>query len=124
MQRRAANDVSLSLSRLPARDGRSVFFCHRNAGSGFKLLQGTPRWYSTPSTAGGLLDRGFCADCGSPRFGRGEIDPETPFMGIHASSLDNPRLFKPEMHLWTCDAQPWDHMNPDLPKFRHCPPQT
>jgi len=58
-------------------------------GAAFKLLQGTPRWYSTPSTAGGLL-----------------------------------RLFKPEMHLWTCDAQPWDHMNPDLPKFRHYPPQT
>ncbi len=45
-------------------------------------------------------------------------------LGIHASSLDNPRLFKPEMHFWTCDAQPWDHMNPDLPKFRHYPPQT
>lgn len=93
-------------------------------GTVFKLLQGTPRWYSTPSTAGGLLDRGFCADCGSPLFGRGEIDAETPFMGIHASSLDDPRLFKPEMHLWTCDVQLWDHMNPDLPKFRHYPLQT
>src|SRR5260370_17593979 len=51
-------------------------------GAAFKLLQGTPRWYSTPSTAGGLLDRGFCADCGSPFFGGGEIHPETPFLGI------------------------------------------
>jgi hypothetical protein len=40
MQGRAADDVSLSLSRLPARDGRSVFFCHRNAGNG---LQATAR---------------------------------------------------------------------------------
>jgi hypothetical protein len=54
----------------------------------FNLLQGMPHWYSAPSTAGGLLDRGFCSDCGSPLFGRGEMDAETPFMGIHASSLD------------------------------------
>ena len=90
----------------------------------FKLLQGSPRWYSTSSTAGGKLDRGFCSDCGSPLFGRGEIDPQTPFIGIQAASLDDPSLFKPQMHIWTSDAQPWDYMNPDVPKFEKYPPSA
>jgi hypothetical protein len=91
-------------------------------GARFKLLKGSPRWHSTESTAGGKLDRGFCPDCGSPLFGRGEIDPQTPFMGVHASSLDDPSLFKPQMHIWTSDAQPWDYMNPEVQKFEQYPP--
>ena len=88
----------------------------------FKLLQGSPRWHSTSSTAGGKLDRGFCSECGSPLLGRGELDGGNRFVGVHAASLDDPGLFKPQMHIWTGDAQPWDHMNPALPKFEQYPP--
>ena len=79
----------------------------------FKLLKGTPRFYSTPSLAGGENKRGFCPDCGSPLFGAGDDE----IQGIHASSLDDPSLFKPQFDIWTSDAQPWDHMDPKLPKF-------
>src|SRR3954447_9105855 len=35
----------------------------------FKLLQGSPRFYGSPSEMGGKTHRGFCADCGSPIMG-------------------------------------------------------
>ncbi len=85
----------------------------------FKITKGTPRYYSTSSEMVGHNKRGFCADCGSRLFG-GVTDEG---QGILASSLDDPRLFKPEMHIWTSDAQPSDQMDPDLPKFEKYAPQ-
>jgi len=36
---------------------------------------------------------------------------------ITAGSLDDPRLYKPTLDIFTSSAQPWDHMNPALAKF-------
>ncbi len=33
------------------------------------------------------------------------------------SSQSDPSLFKPQMHIWTSDAQSWNQMDPKLPKF-------
>jgi hypothetical protein len=85
----------------------------------FKITKGTPRYYSTSSEMVGHNKRGFCADCGSRLFG-GVTDEG---QGILASSLDDPRLFKPEMHIWTSDAHPWDQMDPKVPKFEKYAPQ-
>jgi hypothetical protein len=43
-------------------------------------------------------------------------------MVIVASSLDDPSIFKPAMDIFTSSAQPWDHMDPALPKFTKMPP--
>jgi len=37
--------------------------------------------------------------------------------------LDDPALFNPEVNMWISDAQPWDQMDPNLPKFEKYPPQ-
>lgn len=66
----------------------------------FKITKGSPRYYSTTSEMVGHNKRGFCADCGSRLFG-GATDKG---QGINASSLDDPSLFKPQMHIWTLDA--------------------
>ena len=42
--------------------------------------------------------------------------------GITASSLDDPSLFKPQFEIFTSDAQPWDHMDSNLPKFEKYAP--
>jgi len=42
-------------------------------------------------------------------------------LGIRAGSLDNPELYRPAMDIYTASAQPWDFMNPDLPKFPQLP---
>jgi hypothetical protein len=112
----------------------AMFYCHcrdcqRTTGSGFtpvvylpakafKITKGAPHYYSTPSEMVGDNKRGFCPDCGSRLFGGATDDGQ----GIVASSLDDPSLFKPQMHIWTSDAQPWDHMDSTLPKFDKYPP--
>src|SRR5437764_13913638 len=81
--------------------------CQRTTGSAFtpvifvpakafKITPGSPRYYSTSSEMGGHNKRGFCPDCGSRLFGG---DSEAG-QGIAASSLDDPSLFKPELHRW------------------------
>lgn len=79
----------------------------------FKITQGTPCFYNTPSKAMGHNKRGFCRECGSRLFG-GITDQG---YGITASSLDEPILFSPQFDIFTSDAQSWDHMDPKLPKF-------
>ena len=80
-------------------------------------IKGTPRYYNTPSEAGGHNKRAFCPECGSRLFG-GITDDGC---GITASSLDDPSLFRPQFDIFTSDAQPWDHMDPELPKFEKYP---
>jgi hypothetical protein len=103
--------------------------CQRTTGSAFspvvyvpakafKITKGSPRYYSTPSEMVGHNKRGFCVDCGSRLFGGASDDGQ----GILAASLDNPSLFKPQMHIWTSDAQPWDQMDPTVPKFEKYSP--
>jgi len=84
-----------------------------------KVVKGTPRYYATSSARGGSIHRGFCTDCGSPVLAKFDAAPE--LMGIRAGSLDDPGWFHPSLDMWTSDAQPWDFMNPDLPKFAEYP---
>jgi hypothetical protein len=44
-------------------------------------------------------------------------------MALLAASLDDPSIFKPAMDIFASSAQPWDHMNPALPKFPGMPPR-
>jgi hypothetical protein len=79
----------------------------------FKITQGAPRYHRTSSEGGGHNLRGFCPECGSRLFGG--ISDEG--QGINASSLDGPSSFRPQMDIFTSDAQPWDQMDANLPKF-------
>jgi len=79
----------------------------------FKITKGSPKYYDTPSEMVGENQRGFCPECGSRLFG-GKTEQG---QGIAASSLDDPSLYKPQFEIWASDAQPWDHMDPKLPKF-------
>jgi len=89
----------------------------------FRLTQGQLRYHFTPSAAGGSHKRGFCPECGS-RVTGGEFDrPDSEFIGITVGSLDNPSWFHPQMDLFVSEAQPWDHMDPAIPKFEHYPPR-
>ena len=84
----------------------------------FRITKGALHHYSTPSAAGGENKRGFCPECGS-RITGAESDRG---IGITASSLDDPSWFHPKMNIWVCDAQPWDNLDPALPKFAQYPP--
>ena len=84
----------------------------------FKITKGSPGYYNTSSDAMGDNQRGFCPQCGSRLFG-GKTEHG---QGITASSLDDPSLYKPQFEIWTSDAQPWDQMDPKLPKFEQYAP--
>ncbi len=85
-------------------------------------VSGDIKYYEVTGDSGGSVSRGFCAQCGSPLFGKPSMMPDV--VGIRAGSLDNPSLFQPSMDVYTSSAQPWDYMNPDLPKFPKAPEQA
>ena len=66
------------------------------------------------------MTRAFCRDCGAPLFIRVSSRPD--IVGLRVGSLDDPSGFRPEADIFVKSAQPWDHMNPDLPKYRTYPP--
>jgi hypothetical protein len=89
----------------------------------FKLTRGAPAYYTRQGDSGGDINRGFCAVCGSPVAANFSHMPD--LIGIPAASLDDPSWHKPAMDMYTSHAQPWDYMNPDLPKFSAGPdPQS
>ena len=47
---------------------------------------------------------------------------DSPFVGVLAASLDDPSWFQPQMDIFVSDAQPWDQMDPAIPKFDQYPP--
>ncbi len=88
----------------------------------FRLTRGQLRYHFTPSIARGKHKRGFCPECGS-RISGAEFEGETSeSVGILAGSLDDPSWFQPEMDIFVSDAQPWDLMDPNLPKYAEYPP--
>ena len=85
----------------------------------FRLVRGSLYFYASSSDVGGQTHRGFCRDCGSPILGK--LDAIPHIVAIRAASLDDPSWFSPRRDVWTSDAQPWDYMNPALPKFEKLP---
>ena len=106
--------------------------CQRSSGGPFsslvivatealKFVKGSPRIHASPSEMGGVTHRGFCPDCGSPI----HVQPQaaTHIVAVRTASLDDPSWFKPQLEVWTSDAQPWDHINPALTRFDKYPPR-
>src|SRR5262249_4887183 len=90
--------------------------------SAFRVTKGQLRYHFTPRAAGGKHKRGFCPECGS-RITGGEFDQApSGFVGITVGSLDDPGWFRPQMDFFVSDPQPWDHMDPAIPKYQLYPP--
>ena len=85
----------------------------------FRVTQGKPKYFVLTADSGHTTTRAFCGDCGSPLFGLpgNSLDMVT----IRVGSLDDPSVFRLGQDIYTSSAQPWDHMNPDLPKFAKLP---
>lgn len=85
------------------------------AKSAFTVTRGTPRTSSLTGGSGKPVRRAFCADCGSSLYGLPEVAPD--LVTVRAGSLDDPTIFRPTRDIFATQAQPWDHMDPDLPKL-------
>jgi hypothetical protein len=77
------------------------------------------KYYDVIGDSAGIVQRGLCPTCGAwlcgkPAAGNGTIS-------IIEGSLDDPSWYRPQADIYTVSAQPWDYMNPDLPKFLKLP---
>ena len=80
-----------------------------------RLLRGQCSEHRTVAESGSVAKREFCGVCGTPLFAASLARPE--FVGVKAASLDDPACFAAEADVWVASAQPWDHMDPNIPKF-------
>ena len=82
--------------------------------SAFRFTKGEPKYHIATADSGKTVGRGFCAECGSLVVA---TQAAFPIFIIYASSLDDPSCHRPTMDQFTSSAQPWDHMDPTLPKY-------
>jgi hypothetical protein len=104
--------------------------CQMASGAAYAAAIGVPRnalkitgevkYYESKADSGQTAKRGFCGNCGSRLLSLPPFAPD--LMVIMAATLDDPSSFKPAMDIYTSSAQPWDHLNPALPKFPKMPP--
>tara|TARA_A100001037_G_scaffold39241_1_gene30411 strand:- start:1717 stop:2103 length:387 start_codon:yes stop_codon:yes gene_type:complete len=80
----------------------------------FFLIKGKPNWFETIADKGHPMRRAFCTSCGSPLFLENGARPGGKV--LYAGSLDNPEWYKPSRDIYVSSAQPWDIMDPALPK--------
>jgi hypothetical protein len=85
----------------------------------FALTKGTPKAYTVTGDNGGAVTRFFCGDCGSPIY---STPHNAPIAVVKAGSLDDPSWLKLGGALYTSSAQPWAHIDRNLPAFEKMPP--
>jgi hypothetical protein len=104
--------------------------CQRETGSAFApilgvpkaaftVTRGNPQYFALTADSGYPTTRAFCAACGSPLFGLPGSAPD--LVTIRVGSLQDPSEFRPGQDIYTASAQPWDYMNPALPKVPKLP---
>lgn len=103
--------------------------CQRATGSAFAAallvpasavqISGEVKYYEVIGDSGRIVRRGFCPNCGARLFGKPDASPD--LIAIMAGSLNDPSRYRSQADIYTASAQPWDYMNPDLPKFTGLP---
>lgn len=78
-------------------------------------ISGNYNEYATLAASGNTVNRGFCPHCGTSLFGRNSGNDK--IRPVNAATLEDPSIYHPHMDFWVSDAQPWDFMDPNLPKF-------
>ena len=103
--------------------------CQKASGAGFITafavpeasieITGPVKYHEVANDSGGASRRGFCGECGSRLFGGTSNMPG--LVAVMAGSMDDPSGIEPVMNVFTASAQPWSHMDPDLPQFPGMP---
>ena len=99
--------------------GSAYFAAVGVSAAAFHLTAGVPTYYEKLADSGNKMRRAFCAHCGSPVFLTNAARPE--WVVLYAASVDDPSWVRPARDIYTASAQPWDYMDPDLPKFPQMP---
>lgn len=96
--------------------------CRRNTGSAVATFVGYTKEQLTytrgerriyRSSPG--VQRGFCADCGTPMTYESDRCPDE--VHLYISTLDEPGEFRPQLHVFVAERIPWMELEDDLPRY-------
>jgi hypothetical protein len=100
--------------------GTAYIAAMRVPADGFRITWGAPKRYVANADSGNEITRAFCGDCGSPLYVQVSTRPD--IVGLRVGTLDDPSGFRADADIFVKSAQPWDHMDPALPKYATYPP--
>jgi len=83
--------------------------------SAFRLVKGQTKVFSKPADSGNVLNRHFCADCGSPIYSQRANAPEVIVLKV--GSLDQHEGMKVVMNIWTRSRRPWTPIDPAIEAY-------
>lgn len=78
------------------------------------VVKGTVKYYELKADDGATVSSGFCENCGNPVLKKSSNYPQ--YLMFHVATLNDPSLYKPQMVVYSQRQQPWDHVDPDLPR--------
>jgi len=78
--------------------------------------------FGKPGASGQIVERTFCANCGTTVFSRPRAMPGMTM--LRAGTLDNPSQVAPAMSIYASRAQAWDQPNSSIPAFPEMPPRA
>jgi hypothetical protein len=87
---------------------------------GAVTLTGEATRHTLTADSGGVKSHAFCPACGAPVYLTFAAMPA--LFTVHAASLDDPARFKPQVVTYASRGQPWDTLDPTLPRFDTMPP--
>ncbi len=87
--------------------------------SALEFTSGEVKYFRSVGDAGRWTDRGFCENCGTPMFAKGQIAPG--LISIKPGTLHDKTLFKPSIDTWASSAPAWLHLAADIPKADKTP---
>lgn len=80
-----------------------------------KIIHGEPKFYQSST----IVERGFCADCGTYLIYRPLIPEWSDWIVITIASLDHPEATPPKRHYGTESQLPWFDTQDDFPRERY-----
>jgi hypothetical protein len=95
--------------------GTAFIAAVRMPSAGFRITRGEPKRYVAKADSGNEIVRVFCGDCGTPLYVQVSTRPD--IVGIRVTTFDDASWFRPEADIFVKSAQPWVHLNPDIPKY-------
>lgn len=80
--------------------------------SALAVTKGSTKVFSKPADSGNVLNRHFCADCGSPVYSQRANAPE--FLVLKVGGLDSHEGLRVAMNIWTRSRRPWTLMDTSI----------
>ena len=78
-------------------------------------VNGDVNWFASSDA----IDRGSCPTCGTTLFSRRNAGG---VIGVTSGTLDDPALFKPDMHIWVSSKQSWVQLEDGMAAYAEGPP--